>query len=121
MDESKEVKILRFPNRHERRANLAKAKVRKIPDAVETVELTEADVERIHGKGSPHQHLDPTPHKIYDETVEELPRYLRRAFESRSEVRVEACINKALREGWSMDALVKAMHKFTFESSPALS
>jgi len=29
---------------------------------VETHEMTEAEVERIHAKGSPHQHLDPNPH-----------------------------------------------------------
>jgi hypothetical protein len=29
---------------------------------VETHELTQAEVEKIHAKGSPHQHLDPTPH-----------------------------------------------------------
>ena len=33
---------------------------------IETHELTLAEVEKIHGKGSPHQHLDPTPHKVFE-------------------------------------------------------
>jgi hypothetical protein len=102
---------------------------------VETHELTEAEVEAIHSKGSPHQHLDPTPHDDYFETLKSqkvqqfdfikakhlrkvkngqsilnrldgakgkvIPRYLRRALFSGDEARVEACIDKALGEGWS--------------------
>jgi len=33
---------------------------------VETHEITEAEFERIHQHGSPHQHLDPTPHEILE-------------------------------------------------------
>lgn len=102
MAESNGAKILRFPNRKERRTNLA------------NVEIKARGKLR---KPSPPQEEPPT----YDEKVEELPRYLRRAFESGDEDRVEACIKKALQEEWSEEELVKAMHKFTTESQFNLS
>ncbi len=44
-----------------------------------------------------------------------MPRYLLRALESGEEYRVEACINKAITEGWTPDDLSTAIeqHKFT--------
>ena len=43
---------------------------------IEVHEINEAEVTRIHSKGSPHQHLDPTPHNFdrfrwgwYDKTA----------------------------------------------------
>jgi hypothetical protein len=38
----------------------------------------------------------------------ELPRHLRRALESGDEKRVEACINKAKKEGWTLSDLIKS-------------
>jgi hypothetical protein len=97
MAESNGAKILRFPNRKERRTNLAKAGGK-----------TRAPVT---------SDKSPEPPPTYDEKVEELPRYLRRAFESRDVDRVEACIKKALQGEWTEAALVKAMHKFTTENN----
>ncbi len=44
-----------------------------------------------------------------------MPRYLLRALESGEEYRVEACINKAIKEGWTPDDLSTAIeqHRFT--------
>ncbi len=51
--------------------------------------------------------------KLKNETP--LPRYLLRALESGEEYRVEACINKAIKEGWTADDLSTAIdqHRFT--------
>ena len=102
MAEQTAPKILRFPNRQERRANLAKAGVKK------EAKINGLDLDGVSQDEAP---------VTYDETVKELPRYLRRAFESRDEDRVVACLEKAQEEGWTIADLTKAMHKFTREES----
>lgn len=59
---------------------------------VETHEMTEAEVERIHAKGSPHQHLDPNPHTsdiAGDYTALQVKQTVDAAKKKRDEIREE--------------------------------
>ncbi len=47
-------------------------------------------------------------------TRRDLPRYLLRALESGDQGRVEACIDKALGEGWTQEGLSKAIDQIKF-------
>lgn len=112
----------------------------------ETHELTEAEVEEIHSKGSPHQHLDPTPHENYGHTMlgqvvgvakekrdalrakvgEQLraampkrviPRYLRRAVWSKDPVKIYKAIHRAKAEGWTNEEMVRQVRLISEENA----